>query len=838
MIEERAKSLNVTPDALAKCLALTFPPSMVQLVRELVAPVPAFDTIAQIIQSDPVLSATVLTLVNSPYFALSSKVTNLERAAVVLGTREILKIALSISFQQNTSRAIKRNKKTLFADWRLSVWSSIAAEQIATRTSPKEAHLAYLGSLLKDLSLFLYLCLEHADDSDVEGNSCFLWLEELQLEQERERWGKTHAELSESLIAEWGLPDSIREGIAKHHELSDIDAYSPLTQSIIIATRWAELHHASQPNHGSIIQFELQMRTLLKLDDHQMEALRDECTQRYETILNLLGIQNTSMDSRFYAQSLQSMQGFYFHAMEIGHTSSGVEGIGKIITRQLRWNWGIDSAQLALRTSEGNGFRLFTLSPDETGPEIKDALTLSKLPWKMKSNKIVLGQPKAPFGELRFADPAKPLRNPQDMAVYSNFITTALTSYYNDQAVVVTKARTLQALPIGVALTDKNGIILDANQRFLSFQGISSSVQGIGVAKLLLRSLGIPVAALLETLNANPERTSISQLFCSLMVKDTAKTPCLYLSIHRHSISGNPALLVLLEDVTEVSALEIQVLKQRDFLELLISTMQEVIATVDLQGTILWTAPATAHLLGKSLFSVSKTSGSYSGPWDASFLKQGPAPAMPVEVVMDDGTLPPTQLELVFSPLRNAEQVTNSYLVVGRDLTLIRRLEDKIRQQAMFDGLTGLFNYSQFNTVLTREVERNSRTGRGMGLIFFDLDRFKYVNDTYGHQTGDRLLKLIAKAILQNVRKGMDFPCRYGGDEFAIVVSEVDRKTLDLLCTRIHEGVLKQCQDAVSLSLGVALLKQGETAEHLLQRVDRASYTAKQKGGAQTVWSD
>lgn len=839
MEAEQATPSPITPDALAKCLALTFPPSMVQLVQELVSPVPAFDTIAQIIQSDPVLSATVLTLVNSPYYALSTKVTELERAAVVLGTREILKIALSISFQQNTSAAIKRDKDTLFSDWRLSVWSSIAAEQIATLHSPKEAHLAYLGSLLKDLSLFLQLCLEQDTGDDTpNGNLCFLWLDEDQLSQERQRWGKTHAELTRSLLTEWNLPDAIMEGIEHHHDQMTLEEFSPLTQSIIIATRWAELQHAVPPDHGAIIRFEMQMRDQLRLNDSQLEALRGECTQRYESLLNLLGIQNASPDARFYTQSLQSMQSFYFNAMELANTHDAL-GVGKVICRQLRWYWGIESTQIALRNAEGSGFKLFSMISGDPVMTMTEAATRSKLPWKLKGDRLLLGPAPDYFGELRFVPSAKPLHNLSDMAVYSNFLSATLGAFYENQAKVVTKARTMQGLPIGVALVDAHGHMLDANSRFLSLTGQPTLQQGNDLPHAINQALGIDMLPLMEALRKAPDRRSASSLFCSHMVKQAANTACLYLSVHRSDQLSAHSYMVLLEDVTEISELEMQALRQRAFMEQLIASMEEFIATIDLQGNIVWAAPKSEHLIGSNMFNLTTPSGAYTGSWDNSFLASA-VPAVPVEVVL---TSPPpaeqtVQLELVFSPLRNAGDTPDTFLVVGRDLTIVRRLEDKIRQQAMFDGLTNLFNYSQFNAVLTREVERSNRTGRGMGLIFFDLDGFKKINDTYGHQTGDRLLKIIAKAILQSVRKGMDFPCRYGGDEFAVVVTEVDANTLELLGNRIHDAVRKHCQGSVALSMGIALLGKDETGEQLLQRVDRASYIAKQRGGNQSCWPE
>ncbi len=831
---------GISSSSLAHCLGLTFPPVMVQLVQELVTPAPAFDVIGRILESDPMLSATMLTLVNSPYYGLTSKVTDLERAAVVLGTREILKMALSISFQHNTSGAIRRDKSSQFADWRLSVWSSIAAEQIASRIAPKEAHLAYLGSLLKDLSLFLYLCM---GQNTIEDATCTLWLEDEQLATERSHWGETHEGITSTLLAEWGLPDSILHAIAHHHDLLRLEEHPPLTRSIILATRWAELQHGKERDTGSIIQFEIQMRSLLKLDDVQLEALRKDCTLRYESMLSLLGIQNVEPDTRFYAQSLQSMQSYYFHAMEISHAERGVEGIGKTILRQMRWNWGMEQGELALRNPSG-GFLFFSLHNGETViTPYPDMISPHRLPWMPGGEKLIFSSGSAAYGQVRFLLSKTATPSEQDLHIYAHFVSGALGTYYNERAAMVTKAQTLQALPIGVALADMSGMILDANAHFLSYRGVTEPVVGEDVSGLLHRRLGVVAAPLIAALLEDPERQGISRLFCSAKEQEGSAPPCVYLSIHRHTINNTPALLVMLEDVTEISAMEVQVLRQHDFLEQLVSSMRELIATVDSTGTILWTSPRAAHLRGKNLFTVASPTSGFSGAWDESFLAERVIhcrdgnPTPPVEVILPSGSLATSRLELLFSPLRGADDTPTTYLVVGRDLTLIRRLEDKIRKQAMYDGLTGLFNYSQFNVVLAREVERSRRTGRGLGLIFFDLDKFKQVNDGHGHQTGDRLLRLIARAIMESVRKGMDFPCRYGGDEFAIVVTEIGEDALHILCDRLHTASARLTQGAVSLSMGAAMLQNGETGDQLLQRADQASYDSKNAGGGQTFWA-
>ena len=146
-----------------------------------------------------------------------------------------------------------------------------------------------------------------------------------------------------------------------------------------------------------------------------------------------------------------------------------------------------------------------------------------------------------------------------------------------------------------------------------------------------------------------------------------------------------------------------------------------------------------------------------------------------MEASLDIGADQPLRLELVFSPLET-EEAEQGFLIVGRDLTAVRRLEEKLRRQALYDGLTGLYNRHQFHAILEREAIRAGRTGRGLGMIFFDLDGFKAINDTLGHQAGDKVLKSMAKMLWDNLRKGTDFPCRFGGDEFAAILTEVDEQ--------------------------------------------------------------
>jgi len=193
--------------------------------------------------------------------------------------------------------------------------------------------------------------------------------------------------------------------------------------------------------------------------------------------------------------------------------------------------------------------------------------------------------------------------------------------------------------------------------------------------------------------------------------------------------------------------------------------------------------------------------------------------------------------ELIFSRLEKSRGRERAALVVARDLSAVRRLEKELKLRALYDGLTGLFNHAQFHVILEREVRRAQRTGRPMGLVFFDLDGFKAINDTKGHQAGDAILRLIGEILTREVRQGMDFPCRYGGDEFAVVVTEVGDRELEFVGERLRQAVSAQFAGKVTISAGLTGLGPQDTPASLLNRADRAAYSAKGAGGDTVVWA-
>ncbi len=158
---------------------------------------------------------------------------------------------------------------------------------------------------------------------------------------------------------------------------------------------------------------------------------------------------------------------------------------------------------------------------------------------------------------------------------------------------------------------------------------------------------------------------------------------------------------------------------------------------------------------------------------------------------------------------------------------------ERIRSLAAHDALTGLFNYRSFQDIFDREFERFCRHGRNMSLMMIDLDNFKRINDTFGHQAGDHALREVARILRTNLRK-TDYAFRYGGDEFVLLMAETNAEMAAAFAQRIRTAVKREvrCEFSFSTSIGIAdchRLTSGDRGE-LLLLADAALYRAKNGG--------
>src|SRR5258706_3083889 len=165
------------------------------------------------------------------------------------------------------------------------------------------------------------------------------------------------------------------------------------------------------------------------------------------------------------------------------------------------------------------------------------------------------------------------------------------------------------------------------------------------------------------------------------------------------------------------------------------------------------------------------------------------------------------------------------------------RLRETLRNQSIRDPLTGLFNLRFMEESLERELRQAARNQRSVGTIMLDLDHFKDFNDTFGHAAGDTLLRELGNFLKDRIRGG-DIACRYGGEEFLLILPEASlentRQRAQKLCDEIHHLQVQhqgQMLGAVTLSLGVAVFPDhGQLAEDVVRAADAALYRAKHEG--------
>ena len=170
------------------------------------------------------------------------------------------------------------------------------------------------------------------------------------------------------------------------------------------------------------------------------------------------------------------------------------------------------------------------------------------------------------------------------------------------------------------------------------------------------------------------------------------------------------------------------------------------------------------------------------------------------------------------------------------------KLREELREQAIHDPLTGLCNRRYLEENLVRELYRAERGNSPLCVVMLDLDNFKSFNDSFGHDVGDSLLREVAHVLREKLRKS-DLSCRYGGDEFVLVLPDSSladtRQRVEQICGLVKELPTQNggpLLGRITASAGVAgAPEHGSTAAELLQAADRAMYAAKQAGRNRVV---
>ena len=216
--------------------------------------------------------------------------------------------------------------------------------------------------------------------------------------------------------------------------------------------------------------------------------------------------------------------------------------------------------------------------------------------------------------------------------------------------------------------------------------------------------------------------------------------------------------------------------------------------------------------------------------------------------VLGGWIIPRNHLTVYTFPLGSAvEAVLLSFALADRirglrrERELLKKSERRYQELSITDGLTGLFNSRYFLSRLGGEVTHAQRLDQPLSLVMMDVDSFKQYNDTYGHPEGDEVLQRLARVVKDYARE-TDIPCRYGGEEFTLILPGATADEAGIVAERIRRGMEVQTfrpttwsKARVTISLGVAQLADGQNAQSFLKAADRSLYQAKSEGKNRTV---
>lgn len=206
-----------------------------------------------------------------------------------------------------------------------------------------------------------------------------------------------------------------------------------------------------------------------------------------------------------------------------------------------------------------------------------------------------------------------------------------------------------------------------------------------------------------------------------------------------------------------------------------------------------------------------------------------------LKIERPDGSIAITEVSIVKTEWNNE----TCYVISFRDITERKKTEEILEYMSHHDPLTSLPNRTFFEKQIQKNIEEAKKSGSYMAILYLDLDNFKMVNDTLGHDKGDKLLKKVARTLSKSIREG-DTVARLGGDEFAIIINKL-KKADD--ATTIAKNIISKIGRCYKIdghnvytnaSIGIAIYPEsGKTTIELVKNADIAMYSAKHKGKKQ-----
>lgn len=193
--------------------------------------------------------------------------------------------------------------------------------------------------------------------------------------------------------------------------------------------------------------------------------------------------------------------------------------------------------------------------------------------------------------------------------------------------------------------------------------------------------------------------------------------------------------------------------------------------------------------------------------------------------------------DLKITPLLDENQKVQNFVATSTDITKRIELEKKLQKLATIDSLTGICNRYKLEDAINLQIERYKRYKEPFCYCMFDIDYFKKVNDTYGHDAGDGVLKALSRMVLSHIRK-TDIFGRWGGDEFIIILENTNKEKAFAIAEKVRKRVettVIENKYKITISIGIVQYEEPELKEELVKKADEALYRAKENGRNQVV---
>ncbi|MHB9024754.1 MAG: EAL domain-containing protein [Armatimonadota bacterium] len=355
----------------------------------------------------------------------------------------------------------------------------------------------------------------------------------------------------------------------------------------------------------------------------------------------------------------------------------------------------------------------------------------------------------------------------------------------------------------------------------------------------------------LENVQRRSAGEDVTDYEMSLLTKNGEERAVIVHGVSSIIFGTAPANLVVLVDITERKDAEEALRTNEQKYRLLAENVRDVIWTTDLHGHVTYISPSIAMMQGYSAEECQgrTITGLLAPASGVSVLQRleeelgseqrgetTPSHSWTLELqgLCKDGTEKWIEAQMTF--IRDPEGLPTGMLGVTRDISERKRAEERMNYLAYYDGLTGLPNRFLFNDRMSTALIRLSRSQTQAAMMLVDLDRFKDVNDSLGHNTGDLLLKEVGQRLASCIRES-DTVARMSGDEFVIVLADIfDPESAEVSAQRILSAFtqpffIEEHEIFISPSIGITIApSDGVSVDTLLKNADLAMYRAKEQG--------